>query len=200
VKAESLEARSISHQATSYPVGSSAGKNIFKDLSTGTLFGTETVGTVSEHPVLVNLNAEGMLAMNKRLGNSVAMGGHLRGNTPADMLFGNSGVGGVTDVRLEFYYGPSTSLTLSGQRRVEPGTQVRFDGDLSSANPACEDTLSLDVTIGSLNRTVITGADGSFSFHARIARRTTVRAFYPGSASTPSCGGSDKRMTVRVRN
>lgn len=177
------------------------GRLIYDDLASGKLYGAVTPGVMTDNPIQVDLNGEGLLALTKRLGNGkIAFGGSLRGSKEGDVLFGYSS-GPPNSVQLQFQLGDKTSMTLKGPGRVARGSRVTYRGKVTSASAACVNGVELQITVGTRHSTVTTKADGSYAFKARIMRTTRLRAFYPGtmvvSPSDP-CGGSEARKTVRL--
>ena len=179
---------------------SEAGRAIYNDLASGRLYGSVTPGAMTESPIQLDLNGEGLLALTKRLGTGkVAFGGSLKGGAASDLLFGYSS--SASDIELQFQLGYKTSVTLKGPRLVARGSRATYRGKISSANAACTNGVELQITVGSRHSTVTTKADGSYAFKAKIMRTTKLRVFYPGTlvVSPPDpCGGSEARKTVRL--
>jgi hypothetical protein len=176
--------------------------DIFEDLGTGMVYGSDAPATVNDSPVRVVLNAEALLVLGKAMGNGkVAMGGRLVNATDLDLLFASTQGGPASSIQLQYQTGPKTSITLKGQNTVPQGQTAKFSGKVSSASASCSAGLEVQITAGSRHFTEITGADGSYSFKTKVTKTTKLRAFYPGTLDfTPPapCAGSDVRKTVRA--
>ena len=189
-------------ELTAAHLRSPVGRSIFGDLGSGKLYGSTTPGAMTDNPIQVDLNGEGLLALTKVLGKGkVAFGGSLKGGGATDLLFGNSLSVPSSGIELQFQLGDKTSMTLKGPGRVARGSRVTYRGKVTSASAACVNGVELQITVGTRHSTVTTKADGSYAFKARIMRTTRLRAFYPGTvvvSPTDPCGGSETRKTVRL--
>lgn len=179
-----------------------AGREIFDDLGSGPKYGTASLASMDVDPVDVALNGEGQLAFTKRMGGQIAVGGALFSLTDGDQLFASSGGFPASAIQFVYQLGPKTTLVLKGPGSVVKGKTASFRGTVSSADPACVAGLNVQITVGKSDSTEVTDSQGTFSFRAKITKRTKVRAFYEGTvvASPPDpCAGSDDRMLVKVR-
>jgi hypothetical protein len=179
---------------------SATGVGIFNDLGNGTLYGSYTPASVSENPVTVDLNSEGRLALTKRLGGYLAIGGSLVSGTSSDLILGNSQGLASYAVQVGLNFGTKTSITLKGPGKVAKGTSVTFSGAISSTAKVCKNRIALQVFVGSKTMKVTTASNGSYSFKVKISKKTRLRVFDPGTTGDgpPACAGSDAYKTVRV--